>query len=97
MPQETSPTTSKQFSVNIIDILKGLLMAVLTPVFLLMLTKLESGSFDFDWKTIGTVAAAAFISYVLKNFMSASRIVITDKEDVKSVKEGDATVKVVQK
>lgn len=98
MPQTTTtPTTSKQFQVNIIDITKGLLVAVLTPVFSIMLVSLEAGSFTFDWKIIGTVAASAFLSYILKNFLTPARIVITDKDQVEAVKEGDATVKVVNK
>lgn len=72
-------------------------MAVLTPVFLIMLNSLDQGSWDFDWKNIGIVALSAFLTYILKNFMSASRIVITDPKAVNSVKQGDATVKVIEK
>lgn len=90
-------TTSKQFSVNMIDIIKGLAVAVLTPVFSIMLVSLEAGSFTFDWKIIGTVAASAFLSYILKNFLSAPRITITDKETVQAVKEGDKEMKAVPK
>lgn len=97
MSQQTTPTTSKQFSVNMIDIMKGLAVAVLTPVFSLMLTSLEAGSFTFDWKIIGTVAASSFLAYILKNFLTPARIVITDKDQVEAVKEGDAKVQVVNK
>lgn len=90
-------TTSKQFSVNMIDIIKGLAVAVLTPVFSIMMVSLEAGSFTFDWKIIGTVAASAFLSYILKNFLSTSRIVITDKQTVEAVKEGDKEIKAVSK
>ena len=90
-------TTSKQFSVNMIDILKGIAVAVLTPVFSIMLISLEAGSFTFDWQIIGTVAASAFLSYVLKNFLTPARIVITDKATVEAVKEGDKEMKAVTK
>lgn len=88
-------TTSNQFSVNAIDIMKGLLMAVLTPVFLIMIGSLEAGSLTFDWKNIGIVALSSFLTYVLKNFLSPARIVITDKATVEAVKEGDKEMKAV--
>lgn len=90
-------TTSKQFSVNMIDVLKGLATAVLTPVFLIMIGSLEAGSWTFDWKNIGIVALSAFLGYILKNFLTPPRIVITDKETVNAVKEGDKEIKAVQK
>lgn len=90
-------TTSKQFSVNMIDILKGLAVAVLTPVFSIMMVSLEAGSLTFDWKIIGTVAISSAMAYVLKNFLTPARIVITDKETVEAVKEGDKEMKAVTK
>lgn len=94
---QTSPTTSKQFSVNLIDITKGLVTSVLTPVFLIMISSLEQGSLTFDWKNIAIVALSAFLGYILKNFLTPSRIVITDKTQVDAVKDGDAKVEVVNK
>lgn len=88
-------TTSKQFSVNMIDILKGLAVAVLTPVFSIMMVSLEAGSLTFDWKIIGTVAISSAMAYILKNFLTPARIVITDKETVEAVKEGDKEMKAV--
>lgn len=93
----TTPTTSNQFSVKGIDILKGLLVAVITPVFTILLTSLDAGSLVFDWKVIGTVALSAALSYIMKNFLSPPRIVITDPATVERVKDGEATVKVVEK
>lgn len=96
MAQQTV-TTSNQFSLNLSDALKGLAVAVLTPVFAIMLTSLQAGSFIFDWKMIGTVAASAFLGYIVKNFLTPPKIVIeADKETVDKVKEGEAQVSVVQ-
>lgn len=92
-----TPTTSKQFTVNMRDVLKGLATAVLTPVFLIMISSLEQGSWNFDWKNLGIVALSAFLGYILKNFLTPARIVITDPKTVEAVKEGEATVKVVEK
>lgn len=90
-------STSKQFSVNMIDILKGLATAVFTPVFLIMIASLEAGSLTFDWKNIGIVALSAFLGYILKNFLTPARIVITDKATVEAVKDGDKEMVAVQK
>lgn len=90
-------TTSKQFSVNLIDIFKGLAVAVLTPVFSIMMVSLDAGLLTFDWKIIGTVAISSAMAYILKNFLTPARIVITDKETVASVEEGDKEMKAVQK
>jgi len=94
---QTTPTTSKQFSVNMIDIVKGLAVAVLTPVFSIMMVSLDAGSLTFDWKIIGTVAISSAMAYILKNFLTPARIVITDKAQVEAVKDGDAKVEVVNK
>lgn len=93
----TTPTTSSQFSVQWIDILKGLAVAVLTPVFSIMMVSLDEGKLTFDWKIIGTVAISSAMAYILKNFLTPARIVITDPKTVEAVKDGEATVKVVEK
>ena len=41
---------------NLNDIFKGLLMAVLTPVVVIIQQSLEAGVFVFDWKSIGSPA-----------------------------------------
>jgi hypothetical protein len=87
-------TTSTQFTVNWIDILKGAIMAAITTPITIILESLNAGSFTVDWQHIGTIALAGFLSYIVKNFLSPARIVITDKAVVESVKEGDSEIKV---
>ncbi len=83
-------TTSKQFSLKLPDFWKGLIMAVGTPVIAIMLAALQAGSFKFDWKMIGTVAASSFLVYISKNFLTPSSIVVKDQAAVKAVESGNA-------
>lgn len=90
-------TTSKQWTLNAKDFLKGLLIAVIAAVVPVIMDSINEESLTFNWKKIGTVALAAGLAYLLKNLMTPSQIVITNPEMAKEVKEGDAEVKVVPK
>lgn len=95
----TTTTTSGQFSLNMKDFLKGLLLAVLTPVVTVLIQTLQAGSLTFDWKAIGITALSAFLAYMLKNFLAPPQIVINDphETDVKAVNQGVAKATVVKK
>ena len=54
------------------DFGKGLLLAVLTAVLGAIYTTLQAGSFSFDWKQIGTLAATSFMAYIMKNLFTNS-------------------------
>ena len=58
---------------NINDIFKGLLMAVLTPVVVIIQQSLEAGVFVFDWKSIGLAALSGGVAYLVKNFFTAAK------------------------
>jgi len=92
-------TTSKQFTLNFRDVLKGLIMAVILPVVNVIYQSIEAGSFEFDWKRIGLLAAGGFIAYIIKNFLTPAEIVMTDvkKETIEAVKDGVAEAKVITK
>lgn len=83
-------TTSSQFSLSAKDFLKGLIVAVGSPVFTILITSLNAGSLTFNWKAIGVVALSAFLTYLSKNFFSPQQIVINNPSDsaVQAVKEG---------
>lgn len=88
-------TTSNQFSLNLKDILKGLLVAVITPVITIIMSSVNAGQLTFDWKAIGITALAAGLAYLVKNFLTPSAIVIdAPASQVKAVKDGDAKVSV---
>lgn len=92
-------TTSKRFTLNLSDGMKAFLMAVLTPIFAVMLSSLNAGSLIFDWHLIATSAGASAIGYITKNLFTPSAIVIKDvpPETVQAVKDGEAKVEVMNK
>lgn len=88
-------TTSKQFTWNLKDVLKGLLVAVATPVFTIIMTSLKAGHLIFDWEAIGSVALLAAMGYMVKNFFTPGAIIVEAPEaTVEAVKDGDATIRV---
>lgn len=92
-------TTSKTFTLNIRDLLKGLLVSVISAVLTALLPLLQDGNFKVNWSLILTVAATTGISYLLKNFLSPAEIVVSDapKETVEAVKDGTAQVNIQKK
>ena len=65
--------TSNFLSLNWLDIAKGLLMAVLTPVIVIIQQSLEAGVFTLDWKSIGLAAIGGGVAYLVKNFFTQSK------------------------
>ena len=61
---------SKFLKLNILDFLKGLLMAVLVPILIVIQTTFENGQLVLDWKLIVTTSLASGIGYLLKNLLS---------------------------
>ena len=70
-------TTSKQFSVNWQDIAKALLIATLTPVVVIIQASLDAGVMTFNSKQILMAAVAGFVGYLVKNFFTPAKTVIT--------------------
>jgi hypothetical protein len=92
-------TTSTQFSWNLSDILKGLVIAVILPVLTIIQNSIQAGSFTLDWKNIGLMAIGGFIAYMIKNFFTPSAIVIKNAPPttVAAVKSGTVEMKAVAK
>jgi hypothetical protein len=86
--------TSKQFTLNARDFLRGVWMAVILPVLATIQTSISNGELTFNWKLIGLTALGSFIAYLIKNFLSPTEIVITPatKEQAEAVKTGEAEV-----
>jgi hypothetical protein len=68
-------------TINWADALKGLFLAVITAVITVIMTSLEAGSLEFEWKKIGTVALITTISYLSKNLMTNSEGKILKSEE----------------
>jgi len=66
--------TSNLYSIDLKDLAKGLIVAVGSAVVTTIQTSLQAGSLSFNWKLVGTVALAAGIAYISKNFFTAPSI-----------------------
>ena len=64
---------SKQFTLQMRDAVKGLVIAVLTAVITVVYASLEAGSLNFDWKMIGTTALTAALAYIMKNWLEPTK------------------------
>ena len=67
--------TSQLFSLNIQDLSKGLIVAVGGAIIAAVQSSIQAGSLAFNWQTIGSVALAAGLSYLGKNFFTPAQIV----------------------
>jgi hypothetical protein len=63
--------TSKKFSINWIDVGKGLVVAAGTSALFFVQDSLDSGSLEFHWKKCAMAALSGAIAYLIKNFFSA--------------------------
>lgn len=61
---------SKLFSLNLKDLLKGLLLAVLTPAILIIEQSVDAGSLVFNWQHILMASIAGGLAYLTKNFFT---------------------------
>lgn len=90
----TATTTSGPYSLDKKDFLKGLIVAVITPVITIITTSLDAGELVFNWKAIGITALTAGLAYLVKNFLTPPQIVVTDPTPtlVQEAKEGNVKV-----
>jgi hypothetical protein len=61
---------SSFLSVNAIDILKGMALAIGTAVFAIVAPSIQKGVFIFDWTAIWHTAVAAGITYIGAKFFT---------------------------
>ena len=64
--------SSTYLSLNKKDFIKGLVMAVLTAVISVVYTSIESGSLEFNLKSIVISALSAALAYIMKNALTNS-------------------------
>jgi hypothetical protein len=64
--------TSEFGKLNLLDLGKGLLMAVLTPAVMIVQQSLNSGEFVFNWNQIAIAAFAGGFAYIVKNLLTPS-------------------------
>lgn len=56
---------------NWADFGKGLIIAVLTPVLVVIQESVSAGTLTFNWSAIGISAIAGGVAYLIKNFFTA--------------------------
>jgi hypothetical protein len=66
---------SKQGTLSMSDIVRGLIMAVLTPAVLIIQQSLEAGTLTFNWKQIAMASVAGGFAYLVKNFFEPSKAI----------------------
>lgn len=58
---------SKFLSLGFRDFLRGFVMAVLTPVFVIIQQSLDAGILTLNWTSIAMAAVAGALAYITKN------------------------------
>lgn len=64
---------SSFLNIDLKDLGKGLIVAVLTSVLTIVYNTVEAGSLTFDWKLIATTAITTGLGYLLKNLLTNSQ------------------------
>lgn len=74
----TSKTVySKRFTLGWRDILKGLIMAIITPALVVAQQSLDKGDFTFNWKYVAMASMAGGVAYLIKNLFEPSKSITT--------------------
>lgn len=91
MATTATTQTNSQFSINYRDLLRGLLIAVVTSTLTALLGVLQTSGLDhLNWKEIGVIGLTSGVAYLVKNFFSPTEIVVQNPtaNAVTAVKEG---------
>ena len=99
MPEQTTVTSSEQYSLSWRDLARGAFMAAGGAVVGLVIGMLQAQEVVFDWTKIWQTGLAAALVYLGKNYFDKPKIVIVNppKEAVQAVKDGEAEAKVTPK
>lgn len=71
---EDKIVTSKQYSLDWRDFLKGLFVSVMTSVLVIIENSISAGQFKFNWREIGIVALGSAVAYLIKNYFTPSTV-----------------------
>lgn len=72
---------SKQFSLQKRDIIRGLVIAVLTSAVTIVQETFQKGELSLDWNLILTASLSGGVAYILKNFLEPTKVIITSPEE----------------
>ena len=87
MPEITTET-SKQFTVNWLDLGKSILIAAITTVLLMLYPIINASRLPTveEWKNMGLAALASGLSYVIKNFFTPSQTIVKIQPPTDTIK-----------
>lgn len=77
-------TVSKTGTLNWRDLLKGGILAAISPAFTILIQSLQAGDFQVNWKSILNVAIIAFLTYLSKNLFGSPSVTTTYKSNDKA-------------
>lgn len=66
---------AKQGTLQLRDLVRGLIMAVLTPAVLILQQSFEAGVLTFNWHAIAMASIAGGMAYLVKNFFEPTKII----------------------
>lgn len=67
--------TSKKYRIDLYDIGKGFLLAIVTPVLVAIQDTLDAGMLTLDWKKLLMIGIGGGLAYLIKNFFSGEKLV----------------------
>lgn len=74
------------------DLVKGLIIAVITPVLTIALDTLNAGSWVFNFQKMGSTAAIAAASYLIHQFITNTNASAADRLQDAATKTGEPIV-----
>lgn len=78
---------SEKYKLQLGDFLRGAGLAIAVPILFEIQKVLDSGSFEFDWMKLGSLAGSVFIAYLIKNWLVEPPKVISEYDDNKEAKK----------
>ena len=69
-------SSSSRWKLNTRDLIQGLLMAIITPVIVVIQQSLDLGILTFDIKAIGMAAVAGALAYMVRKLPQSGKILI---------------------
>ena len=68
--------SSNRWTLNTRDLIQGLIMAIITPVIVVIQQSLDLGILTFDIKAIGMAAVAGALAYMVRKLPQSGKILI---------------------
>lgn len=72
----TTIVTSKFLNISLRDFWRGLVIALITPIFTIIISSLVKHTLDFDWYMIGATALTTALAYYTKHLAEPSKTIV---------------------